>query len=85
LTRFFDYSKHLRRIMYTTNTIEGFNKQIRRVTKRKGAFPSDMALMKILYLAQQQITKNWVSKPPYWGQVKQELIIKFGERCKLKL
>lgn len=81
LTRFFDYSKHLRRIMYTTNTIEGFNRQIRRVTKRKGAFSSDMALMKILYLAQQEITKQWKSKPPYWGQVKQELIIKFEERC----
>jgi len=81
LTRFFDYSKHLRRIMYTTNTIEGFNKQIRRVTKRKGAFPNDMSLMKILFLAQQQITKEWTQKPPFWGQVKQELIIKFGERC----
>jgi transposase-like protein len=41
-----------------------------------------MALMKILYLAQQQITKDWTAKPPYWGQVKQELIIKFAERCK---
>lgn len=85
LTCFFDYSRHLRRIMYTTNIIEGFNKQIRRVTKRKGAFSNEMALMKILYLAQQQITKNWTSKPAYWGQVKQELIIKFEERCKLKL
>jgi len=81
LTRFFDYSKHLRRIMYTTNTIEGFNKQIRRVTKRKGAFPSETALMKLLYLAQEEITKSWTFKPPYWGQVRQELIIKFGERC----
>jgi len=84
LTRFFDYSKHLRRIMYTTNTIEGFNKQIRRVTKRKGAFPSETALMKLLYLAQEDITKSWTFKPPYWGQVKQELIIKFGERCGIK-
>lgn len=84
LTRFFDYSKHLRRIMYTTNIIEGFNRQIRRVTKRKGAFPSDMALMKILYLAQQQVTKAWTSAPPHWGQVKQELTIKFGERCKIE-
>ena len=79
LTRFFAYSKHLRRIMYTTNTIEGFNKQIRRVTKRKGSFPNDMSLMKLLFLAQQQITKEWTQKPPFWGQVKQELIIKFGE------
>jgi transposase-like protein len=81
LTRFFDYSWHLRRIMYTTNTIEGFNKQIRRVTKRKGAFASEMALMKLLFLTQEEITKSWTFKPPYWGQVKQELIIKFEERC----
>jgi len=81
LTRFFDYSKPLRRIMYTTNIIEGFNRQIRRVTKRKGAFPNEMSLMKMLYLAQTEITKSWVSKPPNWGQVKQELIIKFEERC----
>lgn len=81
LTRFFEYSKHMRRIMYTTNTIEGFNRQIRRVTKRKGAFPSEMALMKLLFMAQDEITKDWIVKPPYWGQVKQELIIKFGERC----
>ncbi len=81
LTRFFDYSSHLRKIMYTTNIIEGFNKQIRRVTKRKGAFSNDMALMKILYLAQQQITKGWSAKPPNWGLIKQELTIKYGERC----
>jgi transposase-like protein len=81
LTRFFDYSKHLRRIMYTTNTIEGFNRQIRRVTKRKGAFQSEMALLKILYLAQEEVTKSWEASPAYWGQVKQELIIKFEDRC----
>lgn len=81
LTRFFDYSKHLRRIMYTTNTIEGFNRQIRRVTKRKGAFQNEMALMKILYLAQEEVTKSWKAAPAFWGQVKQELIIKFEDRC----
>jgi transposase-like protein len=81
LTRFFEYSKHLRRIMYTTNIIEGFNRQIRRVTKRKGAFQNEMALMKLLYLAQKEVTKSWEASPPYWGQVKQELIIKFEDRC----
>nr|WP_319397932.1 IS256 family transposase [uncultured Carboxylicivirga sp.] len=81
LTRFFEYSKHLRRIMYTTNTIEGFNRQIRRVTKRKGAFQSEMALFKILYLAQEEVTRSWQASPAYWGQVKQELIIKFEDRC----
>jgi transposase-like protein len=84
LSRYFDYSKYIRRIMYTTNTIEGFNRQIRRVTKRKGAFPNEMSLMKLLFIAQAEITKEWTSKPAYWGQVKQELIIKFGERCGLE-
>lgn len=80
LTRFFDYSAAIRRIMYTTNIIEGFNRQIRRITKTKGAFTSQTALLKLLYLVQEDITKKWVTPSGGWKQVKQELIIKFGER-----
>ena len=80
LTRFFDYSKSIRKIMYTTNIVEGFNRQIRRITKTKGAFTSETALMKLLYLVQQDITQKWSGIHPGWKQVKQELVIKFGDR-----
>lgn len=81
LTRFFDYSKDIRRIMYTTNIIEGYNRQLRKYTKTKGAFAGDNALMKLLYMASMNISDKWTSKPAYWGQVQQQLIIKFDERC----
>ena len=82
LTRFFDYSAPVRKIMYTTNIIEGFNRQIRKVTKTKGAFTSEMALLKLLFLTQREITDKWTGMHPGWKQVRQELIIKFGERFK---
>ena len=85
LTRFFDYSKDIRRIMYTTNTIEGFNRQIRKYTKTKGAFSNDKALMKLLLAISKRISEKWVVKPPNWGLVKQQLIIKFEERCGIEM
>jgi putative transposase len=80
LTRFFDYSRSIRKIMYTTNIVEGFNRQIRRITKTKGAFTSETALLKLLYLIQEDITQKWRVVQPGWKQVKQELVIKFGDR-----
>ena len=81
LTRYFDYSKDIRRIMYTTNTIEGFNRQIRKYTKTKGAFANDKALMKLLYTITKSVSDKWTVKPAYWGLVQQQFIIKFEERC----
>lgn len=81
LTRFFDYSADIRRIMYTTNTIEGFNRQIRKYTKTKGAFANEKALMKLLFTITKSISSKWIAKPPYWGLVQQQLLIKFKERC----
>ena len=80
LTRFFDYPMEIRRIMYTTNTIEGFNRQLRKYTKHRGAFPNDDALMKVLYLSASRISKKWVVKPAYWGHVSQQLSILFEDR-----
>ena len=85
LTRFFDYSKDIRRIMYTTNIIEGFNRQLRKYTKTKGAFAGDNALMKLLYMASMNISQKWTGKPGCWGQVQQQLIIKFEERCGISI
>jgi transposase-like protein len=80
LSTFFDFSKEIRRMMYTTNTIEGVHRQMRRVTKTKGAFSSEMALKKLVYLSIREISKKWVGKQSNWGLVMAQLKIKFGER-----
>ena len=66
LSRYFKYPEDIRRIMYTTNTVEGFHRQLRKVTKTKGAFSNDNALIKLLYLAQNRITSKW-RRPPKTG------------------
>lgn len=80
LTHFFEYSKNIRKLMYTTNIVEGFNRQIRKITKTKGVFTNQMALMKLIYLTQNDITKKWINPTNNWNRIKQELIIKFGKR-----
>jgi transposase-like protein len=85
LSRFFQYNKDIRRIMYTTNIIEGFNRQLRSVTKTKGAFQSEEALMKLLFLAQQNICAKWSRPVHNWNQTLAQLSIIFEDRIKLKL
>lgn len=80
LSSFFDFSPDIRRIMYTTNIIEGVHRQMRNVTKTKGAFPSETALKKLIYLRIREISKKWNGKPLYWGLVLAQLEIKFGDR-----
>ena len=58
LSTYFKYPEAVRRLIYTTNAIEGFNRQLRKVTKSKTVFPSDDSLLKMLYLAMMDITKN---------------------------
>ncbi len=85
LTTYFQYDEHIRKIIYTTNTVEGFHRQIRKVTKTKGAFPSDMALMKLIYLATENISKKWTQPVRNWGLTIQQFCIKFGDRMKIDL
>ena len=59
LSTYFKYPEAVRRLIYTTNTIEGFNRQLRKVTKSKSVFPTDDSLLKMLYLAMIDITKKW--------------------------
>ena len=70
----------LRKITYTNNAIENLNREIRRVTKTKGAWVSDRALLIQLYLSLQRSKKNWHKKVHNWASVRRELIDKFGER-----
>ena len=85
LSTYFQYDTSIRKIIYTTNAIEGFHRQVRKITKTKGAFPSDMALLKLIYLATENISKKWTLPIPNWGLTVQQLCIKFGDRLKLEL
>lgn len=58
LSQYFQYTEPIRKIIYTTNAVEGFHRQVRKVTKTKGAFTSDMALLKLVYLATMNIQKK---------------------------
>lgn len=72
-------------MIYTTNAVEGYHRQVRKVTKTKGAFPSDMALLKLVYLATRRIEKKWTTPLQNWGLTVQQLAIKFEGRLTLDL
>ena len=80
VSSFFQFSNDIRRIMYTTNIIEGLNRQYRKVTKTKSVFPSDSALEKMLYLASENVVKKWTQRYRNWDQVLNQLIVLYGER-----
>lgn len=80
LCAFFAYPEAIRRVMYTTNTIEAYHRQVRKVTKTKGAFPSDMGLLKLVYLASQRIEAEWVRPMTGWPLTAAQLHIIFGDR-----
>ncbi|MEG0455269.1 MAG: IS256 family transposase [Bacteroides sp.] len=83
LSAYFEYTEPIRRIIYTTNTVEGYHRQLRKVTKNKGVFSSDTALEKLVYLAYTRIRRKWTQPIHDWGQTAQQLAIKFGERFRL--
>ena len=80
LSTYFKYPDEVRKLIYTTNTIEGYNRQLRKVTKNKGVFPTDDSLFKMLYLATADITKKWTGRRRDWGQIYSQLSIFFEER-----
>lgn len=77
---FFQFSQPLRKIMYTTNTIESLNRQYRKYTKTKAVFPTDMSLMKCLYLSTKNISRKWTMPYRNWGPILSELSIMFDGR-----
>lgn len=77
---FFQFSEPIRKIMYTTNTIESLNRQYRKYTKVKSVFPTDMSLLKCLYLSTKNITKKWTQPYRNWGPILSELSIIFDGR-----
>lgn len=85
LSAYFKYDPAIRKLIYTTNAIEGFHRQVRKVTKTKGAFPSDMALLKLVYLAYLNIRKKWTQPLQNWSLTVSQLAIWFEGRLTLTL
>lgn len=83
LTEYFQYTAPIRKLIYTTNTVEGYHRQIRKVTKNKGVFTNDQSLEKLVYLAYRNIKKKWTMSLSNWGQISQQLAIKFEDRFSL--
>ena len=85
LSTMFKYPPEIRKLIYTTNAIENFNRQLRKVTKTKSAFVSDDALMKLLYLTTMQIVDKWTMPIRDWGMILDNLMIYFGDRVDIAL
>lgn len=83
LSTYFKYSPEIRKMIYTTNPIEGVHRQMRKVTKTKGAFTSDMGLLKLLYLTYRNISRKWTAPLHNWGITLSQLSIVFGDRLKI--
>ena len=80
LSTYFKFPQELRKLIYTTNAIEGFNRQLRKVTKTKSVFPTDDSLFKMLYLAMKDITKKWTGRRQDWSRIYAQLVIYYGDR-----
>ena len=80
LSNYFKYPKEIRKIIYTTNIIESFHSQLRKVTKSKRVFSSDMSLFKLLYLVHQNIKKGWIGPIKGWKQLYAQMVILYEER-----
>jgi len=85
LSTYFKYPPAIRKLIYTTNSIEGYHRQIRKVTKNKGVFTSDMALLKLIYLATERISLKWTMPLNNWSISASQLKIIFGNRMKTDL
>ena len=80
ITPFFDYPPEIRRIIYTTNAIESVNMSLRKVTKSRGSFPNDESVIKLFYLALQNISKKWTMPLRDWKPALNRFTIQFEER-----
>ena len=80
LSTYFKFPDAIRRLIYTTNAIEGFNRQLRKVTKSKSVFPTDDSLLKMLYLAMMDITKKWTGRRMDWTVIRAQLAIYYEDR-----
>jgi putative transposase len=80
LATFFKYPPEIRKLIYTTNIIESYHRQLRKVTKGKSIFPSDEALLKMLYLSTMDVIRKWTGRVQNWGQMLLQLSVFFPDR-----
>ena len=85
LSTFFDFSPRIRKMIYTTNALEGFNRQVRKYTKSRTIFPTDESLNKCVYLATMEIMEKWTQPVPNWGATLAEQTLFFTEELKDEL
>jgi putative transposase len=82
LSSYFDYTPEIRRLIYTTKSVEGYHRQLRKVIKTKGAFPTKEAAKKLLYLAYRNIRTDWTAPMQNWASILNQLAIKFDSRMR---
>ncbi|MED1802937.1 IS256 family transposase [Brevibacillus porteri] len=82
LSTFFKYPPEMRKLIYTTNVIESYHRELRKVTKSKSMFPSDEALQKMLYLATMDVLRKWTGRVQHWGQILAQLSVYYHDRIK---
>ncbi|CAM5786316.1 IS256 family transposase [Brevibacillus borstelensis] len=80
IATFFKYPPEIRKLIYTTNVIESYHRQLRKVTKGKAMFPTDDALLKMLYLVTMDVLRKWTGRVQNWGQILLQLSVFFQDR-----
>ena len=83
LTTYFDFPLEIRKLIYTTNTLENLNRGIRKYTKTKVQFPDDQAALKAVYMAITNIEKKWSMPVQNWGYILHQFLTIFEDRCRL--
>ncbi|MCM3274344.1 IS256 family transposase [Paenibacillus elgii] len=84
LATFFKYPPELRKLIYTTNMIESYHRQLRKVTKGKSIFPTDESLLKMLYLSTMDVIRKWTGRVQNWGQILLQLTVYYPERVQVR-
>ena len=80
LTVFFEYPQEIRKIIYTTNAVEGYHRMVRKFTKSKSIFPTDDAIRKVVYMSVSEISKKWTMPVRNWGLAYAQFMIYFEDR-----
>ena len=80
LSTMFAFPAEIRRLIYTTNSVEGYNRQLRKVVKTKGSFPSAESVRKLLYLVNENVTKKWAMPIRDWAKILNQLAIRYDQR-----
>lgn len=80
LTAFFEFPQEIRKIIYTTNTVESYHRMVRKFTKSKAIFPTDDSIRKVVYMSVQEISKKWTMPVRDWGLAYAQFMIFFEDR-----